>query len=303
MKRMIIGLLFATLATDSFAYYDPEQGRWLSRDPIGEPGFTSMSGGLPPTIQATVEDGEIGTETARLGGEDLYVFVGNDAIRYIDVIGLRWKVDRQGDRKAPAEPETGDTVSDLASLIGLNPAEYRNWLTPVSGTAMPTSANQGLTTCDTFEIPNTVVAYWAGDLGGVGRWWVRWNSSVRYLGRRGFNVDEHRHQAGNNMALQTLLVSKDAARELHGLYFWGHGNTQFLASRRGDALVEYATLNIPYRMGLGLVFACDSNSGQSAFVSGTSGSIWRGFTGVLVPWPFRHYHPRHYIHPGQQETH
>jgi hypothetical protein len=296
----LLGTLVLLMAVaDLQAFYNPGTGRWINRDPIDERGFTWLA----LVAQTAVADDEVSTETARLGGDNLYVFVGNDAIRLVDLLGLRWKVDRQGGARAPATPEAGDTVADLASLIGLNPAEYRSWLTPASGTVIPSSANQRLSACDKFEIPNTVVAYWAGDLGGVGRWWVRWNSSVRYLGQRGFSVDEDRHQAGNNMALHTLLVSKDGAKELHGLYFWGHGNTQFLASRGGDALIEYATLNLRYKMGLGLVFACDSNSGQGAFVSGTSGSIWRGFTGVLVPWPFRHYHPKHYIRPGQQETH
>ncbi len=42
-----------------YRYYDPTTGRWLSRDPIGE-----------------------------RGGENLYGFVGNDAISYVDILGL-----------------------------------------------------------------------------------------------------------------------------------------------------------------------------------------------------------------------
>jgi hypothetical protein len=108
----------------------PGQGRWLSRDPIGEPGFALVSGSVTPVTQAGADDDAISTETERVGGENLYVFVGNDAIWYIDLLGLRWKVDRQGGGNAPAEPEAGDTVADVAGLIGLNPAEYRNWRRP-----------------------------------------------------------------------------------------------------------------------------------------------------------------------------
>jgi RHS repeat-associated protein len=273
---------FADGATAHYKYlhreYPPHLGRWPNRDPIGED-----------------------------GGENVYVFTGNDPMRFVDFLGLRWKVDRKGGGKAPAEPEDGDTVADLANLIGLNAADYQKWLSPVGGSAMPTSSSQRLTKCDKFEIPNTVVAYWAGDLGWVGRWWVRWNSSIKYLGKRGFNVDDQRHQRGSTWALQTSLQSKAGAKELHGLYFWGHGTApypaQYLASSTGDVLLEFSSANLSYKMALGLVFACDSNAGQSALSSGTSGHIWKGFSGTLVPWPFRHYHARHYISPGQQETH
>jgi hypothetical protein len=60
MKRMIIGLLFAALATNAFAYYSPEQGRWLNRDPIGEQ-----------------------------GGLNVHAFVANSPPNQIDVLG-RW---------------------------------------------------------------------------------------------------------------------------------------------------------------------------------------------------------------------
>jgi hypothetical protein len=44
MKRIIIGLLLAISAAKAFAYYMPEQGRWLSRDPIGEDGGKNLNG-------------------------------------------------------------------------------------------------------------------------------------------------------------------------------------------------------------------------------------------------------------------
>lgn len=271
-------------------------GRWLSRDPIQEgAGFVQRE--PMPELETYLEPRD---------EPYLYVFVANDSINSIDPLGL-WKVDRNGGAKAPAQAEAGDTVADLASLIGLNPADFQKWLTAVGTTTMPTSSGQRLTACDKFEIPNTVVAYWAGDLGWVGRWYVRWNSSTKYLGKRGFYVDDQRHQRGTTMALQNLLTSRAGAKELHGLYFWGHGSApypaRYLMGSSRDILLDFQTVNLNYKMALGLVFACDSSSGQSALMSGTSGSIWKGFTGTLVPWPFRHYHAKHYIHAGQQETH
>ena len=52
-----------------------------------------------------------------------------------------------------------------------------------------------------------------------------------------------------------------------------------------DAVLEYWTwkLDNPYRMALGLVFACDSDLGEPFLVSQTPGYIWKGYTGWLVP--------------------
>jgi hypothetical protein len=96
-------------------------------------------------------------------------------------------------------------------------------------------------------------------------------------------------------------------KELHGLYFWGHGTAPYpsgyLVSDSGDPLLQFSSVNLPYKMALGLVFACDSNSGESALMSGNQNQIWKGFTDTLVPWPFRAYHAKHYIHHGDQATH
>jgi RHS repeat-associated protein len=261
-----------------YRYYGASTGRWLSRDPLEE-----------------------------TDGPNVYLFAGNDPNDFWDLLGWRWKVSRKGGAKASAVPESGDTVADLANLIGLSSAEYQKWLTASSGTAMPGSSSQAMTGCEQFEVPNTVVAYWAGDLGWFGRWWVRWNSSVKYLRARGFNVDNQRHQKGSTLALTSNLATRSIDKELHGLYFWGHGSApypaQYLVSASGDAVLAFSSPGLYYHMALGLVFACDSNSGQNALMSGNGNQIWRGFNGTLVPWPFRAYHARHYIRPGQQETH
>jgi RHS repeat-associated protein len=288
-------------------YYNPNTGRWLSRDPMEEPGFGLLQGGLPPMAQTDSDEDSTDVPGAVEGGDNFYMFVANDPVQLFDFLGLRWKVTRNGGAKAPAVPEAGDTVAGLANLIGLNASEYQKWLTADPGTAMPTFANEILVGCGQFEIPNTVVAEWAGNLGGLGRWWVRWNSSVKYLGKLGFNVDNKHHSKGATEDLKALLQSTSNAKELHGLYFWGHGSAPYpsdgLYSDTGDLVLKFSSPGLNYHMALGLVFACDSNSGQTALMSGTSAQIWKGFTGTLVPWPFKAYHAKHYIRPGQQETH
>lgn len=197
-------------------------------------------------------------------------------------------------------------MASLAQKIGLNVADYSKWLSAVGPSQMPASANTPINDCAQFQIPNTVVAYWAGNVDGFGRWWVRWNSSVRYLERRGFNVAEYYHEPGDEWRLRDLLRSEADYGKLHGLYFWGHGDypypAQGLWSASGDLLVEFSTIDLKYKMGLGLVFSCDSNSGKTALSSGTTGKVWKGFTGTLVPWPWLLYHPRWYLPPGAQGT-
>ena len=58
--RWLSCLLWLILATTASAFYDPQIGRWINRDPIAEN-----------------------------GGENLYVFVTNDSSNYVDVMGLK----------------------------------------------------------------------------------------------------------------------------------------------------------------------------------------------------------------------
>lgn len=92
MKRMMIGLLFATLASNAFAYYMPGQGRWTSRDPIGE-----------------------------AGGQNLYGFVHNDAVNGVDFAGL-CKVYSHGfryrvDIASLNSHQVGTPYADLAGFV------------------------------------------------------------------------------------------------------------------------------------------------------------------------------------------
>lgn len=259
-------------------FYNPNSGKWLSRDPIEES-----------------------------GGENLYLFCGNDSLGEWDILGRKWTVTRDGETKASAVPELGDTITDLADLIGLRAGEYQRWLTALPGTMLPAGPNQVLAGCESFEVPNTVVAYWAGWGKGIGKTYVKWNPSVQYLRARGFHVDAYDHQKGAKLALHKIIISQSIAKNLHGLYFWGHGYAPYpstgLVSESNDALLMYASTGLYYRMALGLVFGCDSNSGRGALMSGNSAEVWHGFTGTLVPTPFMQYHAKHFIKPGQQGSH
>lgn len=176
--------------------------------------------------------------------------------------------------------------------------------------------------CGEYKIPNTVICYWAGNAGGLGSWWVDWEDSVTYLDALGFDAVEYTHSQSTYHALQSILERNAQAKVLHGLYFWGHGGTMGLYAGDGllsvtDEVLAYmdhwdgpagATyfvtgIDLPYKMALGLVFACYSNYGRYALVSNTPGCIWQGYSGVLNPTldPDQ-FAADNYIKPGQQGT-
>jgi len=90
------------------------------------------------------------------GGINCYNFCGNDGRNYFDALGLVWKIDRHNRARATVTPETGDTVSSLAQMIGLDDKDYRDWLKAVGPSRMPASVTAPITECSQFTIPNTV---------------------------------------------------------------------------------------------------------------------------------------------------
>ena len=63
-----------------YRFFDPESGRWLSRDQIEDLGFFLLRGGNPLDAQWIISG----------GSEDLYSFVGNGALNGYEVLGFGW---------------------------------------------------------------------------------------------------------------------------------------------------------------------------------------------------------------------
>lgn len=59
VRVVLLVLLSTVIATHTLAFYNPTQGRWLTRDPLGE-----------------------------AGGTNLYAFVGNNSVNWLDPWGL-----------------------------------------------------------------------------------------------------------------------------------------------------------------------------------------------------------------------
>ncbi|MCD4779629.1 MAG: RHS repeat-associated core domain-containing protein, partial [Candidatus Omnitrophica bacterium] len=99
-----------------FRYYDPETGRWLNRDPIEEEG----------------------------GGLNLYIFVGNNPINLIDILGLaEWK--KEPSLQGPS----------FKSLGIMDPFEFWTIIPPSVGLGgewfMISGSINGCAICDTCE--------------------------------------------------------------------------------------------------------------------------------------------------------
>lgn len=91
-----------------YRYYQSSTGRWISRDPQEEE-----------------------------GGANLYVHTDNSPVGRVDLLGLEWKVKREGQDTAPATCDCKDTVDDLAKKIGLVAKEYKAWLQSDDGKPLP----------------------------------------------------------------------------------------------------------------------------------------------------------------------
>ena len=131
------------------------------------------------------------------------------------------------------------------------------------------------------SVPNTVVVYWAGDVGSIGKWWINWNDNVNNFKNEGYLVEEYSGSSGSTSGhYGSVLKSSAGKSNLYGTYFWGHGNQKGLAnSNDPHYLLVFSGFSLPYQIAFAHIYACESNSGESAFNS----IIWTGFTGTLYP--------------------
>lgn len=106
MKNKILPVLFALVVfatNQASAYYSPSTGRWLSRDPIGEPGFETLrassairpvgqivsTASLPPSRIFARDVVSANPSGAYFdSGANAYDFVDNNGVNLIDLFGL-----------------------------------------------------------------------------------------------------------------------------------------------------------------------------------------------------------------------
>ena len=87
---VLLGVLLTAQA--AFAWYDPSTQRWLTRDPIGEPGFETLrTATTVPKIGIQISRPStrwITRDSVREGGANLYEFVQNRPTTLHDANGL-----------------------------------------------------------------------------------------------------------------------------------------------------------------------------------------------------------------------
>jgi RHS repeat-associated protein len=86
-------------------YYNPSTGRWLSKDPLGEPGFEAMRQVEPEDFFAI--------------GPNRYLFVQNDPLNKYDIDGLNPAACAIGIALAPVEIPAGAIIAGTVVVAGV----------------------------------------------------------------------------------------------------------------------------------------------------------------------------------------
>ena len=177
-----------------YRFYNPETGRWLNRDPVGE-----------------------------YGGLNTYGFVGNRPVGNFDVLGLEWDVERNKESTADAKCDCGDTVDELAEEIKLDPSEFERWLQSADGLPLPATSSTKMGSPREFKIPNEahITQGESGSLGyDVSGWLMgRKDSLIKEYEKRRYAVVDHTpgHASGQQKpAVQNVLMQN------RNIYVWAH---------------------------------------------------------------------------------
>jgi RHS repeat-associated protein len=220
-------------------WYDLSIGRWINTDPIG------------------FEAGDV----------NLYRYVANMPLGAFDPNGL-WAIKRDPTKsQATACPEEDDNLRGLAKEIGLSTADIDKWLSadlPAGVTPRP------ITDSDLdakfaggeieYLIPNTVLAFWMGDLKGLGRTAVSWDRDISYLKARGFFVTEQINDGESPWTppgFANYMKTNTSNGTLHGVFLWGHGHPNFIASKDGFAIRHSDVVRaLQYKLGLVVLNTC-----------------------------------------------
>lgn len=125
ITNLILFLAVLLASQSASAFYDPSTGRWLSREPIGEPGFQALQ-----RVRASSPTGSATSASRRWinrdrpDNENRYLFVDNNPVSHIDPLGLI-KFEGCDGREEEIKQAFGDfckKVNDpqFASCLGCN---------------------------------------------------------------------------------------------------------------------------------------------------------------------------------------
>jgi hypothetical protein len=175
--------------------------------------------------------------------------------------------------------DKGDSINGLADQIKLNAWEYKSWLSiSYTNDPIPSSRDTEVPRCRLFQIPNTVLAIWAGFGKGVGKKTVDWYAFIESMRRHGLQVVEKDDLTPDSMDAEIRKFTKK--KELFGVYLWSHGSEAGVIL--GGKEYPYAKWDRAerYHLGLGLLFACFSENGRKVF---SDQALFWGSHGILSP--------------------
>jgi hypothetical protein len=201
----------------------------------------------------------------------------------LDPSGL-WTIDRKNkNKKATATSEKDDTFESLSEKIGLRTKEISFWLTLLGeikyadgSESILIDIKKPLCPGQKFEIPNSIIMLWLGDLGDVGQLGVGWNDDIDYLKKLGFftEVIEFRGKDANKIGANFITTARDMSKngELHGITIWSHGNAGGFATKGGEISYSYKKLVDDLKYPLSYVVLNNCCGGWSKFSEKKPGS-------------------------------
>ena len=215
-------------------------------------------------------------------GVNLFAFNYNNPSMYdrLGLSGSSWVlVSQEPTRKLEykcASPE-GCTLESLASIVGLDSQEFKGWASDVKeGTSDPNRF------CEA-KVPNTVLKFWAGDLGWFGRKYTAWRSPTSSLSVDYFVEDVIAdEETSEEFLYDTTMRALAKQKELIGTLFMGHGDSKGWLYNGKDRKMAAQITGLPYKLKFAEIRACYSN--KNKLKDGVLN--YTGYDGMLLPMPF-----------------
>ena len=249
----------------NYRHLNPKDGRWINRDLIAEN-----------------------------GGRNIYSFIANQFGIKTDRLGLSWEITRDPEKpKAIACTEDGSPWEELAQIVHLEPREADKWVT---GHEVPPKP------CKNYEIPNTIIQAWYGDVFWVGKRYSGWdfdpggNYHIKQLSYSPCSKDEIENSVGN-LAKEDSIYSR-----LYGVYIYGHGNqtgvtwggkgslkpnedkkTDDDKKRYKNPYIWTYKTDLNYKLAMVNFRACETDRAKKYCAS--NGLVCDVFDGIYIPMP------------------
>ena len=196
--------ILSNCVTQAFAYYHPDEGRWINRDPIEEK-----------------------------GGGNLCEFAGNNPLDRIDVLGkiaFPCSIDTSSNGHARRRINCGASASVAwiaKNMANMDEAEAAKWLKDEDGEGVPSDVHSKFSCPRVFSIPNKVFVYrgflYPYDFGVPDIELFRVYAAASGWSFLGYQAS-YADQVTDDAAIASL---KDP--DIYAFIYYGHGGTMMFA--------------------------------------------------------------------------